>query len=76
MHTNTKGDEYEYINESISLTDLCTNSDEIDLFLCKSLQEIISFKWNSYARAHHLVGFSFHLLYMFVLTMYVNVVYI
>ena len=75
-HAILKGGEYQYANKEISMVSLCTHSDEIDLFLCESLQEIIAYKWNKYARKHHLVGFGFHLLYMLVLILYVNVVYI
>ena len=76
MHVNGGDTSREYTNKKISFVDQCQSSEEIDLFLCESLQEIISYKWNKYARSHHLVGFGFHLIYMFVLVMYVNVVYI
>lgn len=76
MHVALKEDGHEYTNKSISFVETCQSSDEIDLFLCESLQEIISYKWNKYARTHHSIGFAFHLIYMFVLVMYVNVVYI
>ena len=76
MHAAKKKDNYEYVNKGISFVEICTESEEIDLFLCESLQEIISYKWNHYGKAHHLVGFSFHILYMVVMILYVNAVYI
>ena len=34
-----------FINEKISILNLCTSVDEIDVFLTEALQEIIKFKW-------------------------------
>lgn len=76
MHVVLRENGPEYTNKNISFVETCQSSDEIDVFLCESLQEIISYKWNKYARTHHSIGFAFHLIYMFVLVMYVNVVYI
>lgn len=37
---------------------------------------MIAFKWEAYAKKHHLVGCFMHLFYMIILIIYVNIIYI
>lgn len=63
-------------NEGVSILDLCSSSEEINIFLSDCLQELIEFKWDAFARKFHLVGLFMHLLYMLILVLYVQRVYI
>jgi hypothetical protein len=63
-------------NEGISILDMCSQSDEINIFLSDCLQEVIQFKWDAFALRFHLVGLFMHLLYMLILVLYIDLVYI
>ena len=63
-------------NEGVSILEMCSQSDEINIFLSDCLQEFIQFKWNAFAMNFHLVGLFMHLLYMFILVQYIILVYI
>lgn len=40
------------------------------------IDELITFKWNSYAKSFHNVGCFFHFAYLTIMLVYVNAVYI
>ena len=62
--------------EKISLLKKCTESSELDLFVTKSLTDVLDFKWNQYAIKFHLIGCLMHFGYMFLLFVYIYEVYI
>jgi len=55
---------------------LCQGSTELDIFETTTLSELIQFKWQTYGRRHHFFGYSMHIVYVTILVMYINVVYI
>ena len=55
---------------------LLNGTDELDIFDTIAVQELISFKWDSYALTHHLVGCFFHFFYLAILIIYINIIYI
>lgn len=65
----------EFVNMGVSLMDLCENSEDIDVFLSTSIQEVIEFKWRRYARRWHSIGCFFHMFYMGMLFAYNDFVY-
>ena len=50
--------------------------DELEIFDSENFQQLIKFKWDEYSRNIHLVGCMMHFLYMFLLILYVNAIYI
>jgi hypothetical protein len=65
-----------YLKDDVNLMGLLNNTDELDVFGTKSVQELIAFKWDSYALTHHLVGCFFHFFYLAILIIYINIIYI
>jgi hypothetical protein len=55
---------------------LIIDGDELDTFETDIIQQLIDFKWEQYARKHHLIGCMAHLMYMLTLMIYTNLVYI
>jgi hypothetical protein len=70
------GDKGEIMNRGVSFFDLCSNSDELDMFKCESIQELIDFKWNEFGFNFHLIGSLIHMVQISILIFYVNYVYI
>ena len=58
------------------MLDIFTESDEIDVFLCESLQEIIQFKWDCFGLKFHAIGFVMHAIFMLVLMIQIKWVYV
>ena len=56
--------------------DLCQDSDELKLFDADSVESLITYKWETYGRAHHAFGLMMHCFYVFSVIAYVNQVYI
>lgn len=63
-------------NEDVDIMGLAIDSEELDIFETDILKQLIDFKWEKYARIHHLIGCLAHLMYMFTLILYTNLVYI
>lgn len=63
-------------NPDISLLSLVSVSDEQELFVTDGIDELITFKWRSYAKSFHSVGCFFHFAYLTIMLVYVNAVYI
>jgi len=55
---------------------LLNATEELDIFGTKSVQELITFKWDSYALSHHLIGCFLHFFYLIILMIYINIIYI
>ena len=66
----------EVANGDINVLGVCTESDELDMFSCQPVQELIEFKWNQYGWALHFFGFCVHISYIVILFIYTNVIYI
>ena len=71
----TEDGQVRFVNEHISPMRLSSECGELDIFLSESLQEMITFKWTSYALRHHFIGCIFHLFYMTSLALYTYIVY-
>jgi len=63
-------------NTNINLLDVCANSEELNIFETESLKDLIEFKWNQYGYSFHLGGFLIHAVYVIMLFVYTNYVYI
>jgi hypothetical protein len=63
-------------NEGLNLLEVFNEGNELDIFECKSVQNLIAFKWNSHAYRTHLTGFIAHFIYVIIMCEYVNEIYI
>jgi len=64
------------VNDDVNLLSLCTESDELDMFETFSLQSLISFKWQQFANSFHMFGCFIHILYIVILFIYTEKIYI
>lgn len=51
-------------------------SEEMDIFNCPAVKELIQFKWQSYARAKQCLGATIHVCYILTLIAYIQTVYL
>lgn len=72
----TKEETRTMANEDVNLLNLCCESDEIEMFSSESLMDCIEFKWTSYGQNWHFIGFFLHLVYIVILILYTDKVYI
>lgn len=65
-------------NDDVSLLGHCVEnaSTELAMFESESLMNMIDFKWERFGFTHHLVGFLIHILQIFLVIAYVQVVYL
>ena len=56
--------------------DIICDSNELDLFNCDVVQDLIHFKWSNLGKRWHLIGCFFHFFYMGILMYYINIVYV
>lgn len=66
----------ELANDSINLLEECANSEELSIFETDTLKDLIEFKWNQYGYLFHLGGFLIHAVYVLMLFVYTDMVYI
>jgi len=52
------------------------HSEELDIFNCPAVKELIQFMWQSYARAKQSLGAMIHMCYIFTLIAYIQTVYL
>jgi hypothetical protein len=64
------------IREEVSLMGLLCESEELEVFDQKVIEDIITFKWDNYARSWHLKGAIMHLFYLSAFTTYIFSVYV
>ena len=62
--------------ELATIMDACGDSDELLLFECKALKDIIHFKWKNYAGNIHYMGLISHIIYLIVFSCYVFELYV
>ena len=63
-------------NEGLNLLEVFNEGNELDIFECNSVQMLITFKWNSHAYKTHLIGYIAHQIYVIMMMIYVNEIYI
>jgi len=64
------------MNEGINLMGICNESDELEIYETQAIQQLIQFKWDTYAYNHHIIGVTFHGFHMLSLIVYINISYI
>jgi len=63
-------------NESISLMDQASVTEELSLVCTSSFADVIDYKWETYGRSHHFFGLFMHLYYIVVFTLFVIKAYL
>lgn len=63
-------------DEDTKLMDMLGDTDQIELFRTKVIEDLIHFKWYSYARNIHFLFATIHMLYTFTFCAYVNETYL
>ena len=64
-------------NEEINILQQCSETDtELNMFESETLQDLIAFKWDAYGYKFHLFGCTIHFLYIIMLFIYTDIVYI
>ena len=72
----SNGGEKTAYNTDVNFMGLLNESEELEIYDTTTIQELIEFKWERYARTHHVVGCFMHILYICTLVVYINIVYI
>ena len=75
VHTDANGDRT-IMNEEESILCLLAESDELSLFETENLEQLITFKWQAFARKFHTVGCIAHFSYLLIMMIYVNAIYV
>lgn len=75
MIVDEKGNK-SFENEKESLLDMCSESEELEIFCSAAISDVIKFKWDEFALNIHMVGCFFHFFYMTILIIYINAIYI
>ena len=57
--------------EDISIMSLCNDTEELEIFDTEAITSVISYKWDTFGRSHHLFGCILHLFYTFSFALYV-----
>lgn len=70
------GTEKNVMNQDINLMGICNESEELEIYETQSIQQLIQFKWDTYAYNHHIIGVTFHGFHMLSLVIYINIAYI
>ena len=63
-------------NEGLNLLEVFNEGNELDIFECLSVKNLLTFKWNSHAFKSHLVGCIAHFFYVTFQMIYINAIYI
>ena len=64
-----------FINEDVNFMGLLNEAEELEIFKTKTIQQLIEYKFETYARWHHTFGFFMHSIYITVLFFYINIIY-
>lgn len=65
-----------WINKDRPLSYLLSSATELDIFKTDPIMEIIHYKWDVFGRQFHYHGFVMNLLYVILVNVYINRVYI
>lgn len=58
--------------EDGSLIDAIGNSEELPIFTSRLVQDLIDYKWDTFAKRIHVMGAFIHLLYLFTIMYYIS----
>jgi hypothetical protein len=75
-HLNILPNITEKLDVGVSLMQALEDSDELEIFETGIVQDIIDYKWNSYAFSIHMLAAIVHACYLFVLMYYINNTYL
>lgn len=64
------------MNKNQNIMKVICESPELNLFNCDVVQDLIIFKWVTFAQKWHLMGCVYHFFYMIILCIYIRNIYI
>ena len=56
--------------------ELLSTTEELEIFNCVCIQDIIEYKWDQYGWKHHFMGMAMHMFYTFMIIIYVKNAYL
>lgn len=62
--------------ERVSLMDVLEDTSDLQIFDALAVEDLLDFKWHSYAKYVHFVAFGCHIIYMTFFSLYVNLVFV
>lgn len=73
---NLETQERTIFNESISLMSLFSTTEDLAIFLTEPIQQLIEFKWNTFAKAIHYTNAFFHLIHILLIIIFIAFAYL
>ena len=64
------------MNENVSLTKNCRDTEQLEIFDAIPLQQMIQFKWEKYGKIPHMLGCFMHIFSCMIMILYVKNSYI
>merc|ERR1712159_786067 len=71
-----KDGERSFINEGSFLMEKFSESEELDVFATKGLNDNVDFKWEEFGKGFHMIGCVMHFGYMGLLFLYIYNIYV
>ena len=65
-----------FFNEDTNFSQMCSETEELEIFSAPCVQSYLEYKWETYAIDHHKFGFLMHCFYVVVIHLYVYFIYI
>ena len=75
-HWLTYGKELKFVNEEVPLLDLIIDHDELEKYDSSTLQQLITYKWNTYGYKHHLTGCVLQFFSTIIIIVYIGLSYL
>lgn len=66
----------ELMCEGVLLVNQFFESEELEIFDCQLIKDLLEFKWNMFGRKLHTFGCTMHFFYLGTIMAYINMVYI
>jgi len=64
------------VKGSTDIAECIFSSEELPIYECESIKDIIDYKWRVFSRPLHRTGASIHIVYMLTLIVYINEVFL
>jgi hypothetical protein len=64
------------VSGDVHLCETLEHTDELDIFTTQVIQDYIEFRWDNGGRSHHYWGVALHMIYIIILCIYIDKVYV
>jgi len=62
--------------DTIDIIEAIFNAEEVEIYNCDSVRDLIDYKWRAFAQRSHRMGAFAHLCYIIVLMLYINEIFL